>query len=129
MPPPSPLIPMCEQQIALMFVLDRSGSMSGEESGVVTFATSILDQLNIVPGHSQAGVVLFNGNGLTTQSLSFDRANIEGDINDYGTVYSTTGGTNIGGGLLQAKEELDQVSATVYHRIAVVLTDGEQNSQ
>ena len=75
--------------------------MSGQSSGVKTFALTLLDQLNIASGHSQAGVVFFNSAGSVIETLSAVRSDIESAINSYGSgQYPTSGGTNINDGLL-----------------------------
>ena len=87
--------------------------MASEITGVRNFATSVLTQLDVATGHSQAGIVLFNGNALTTRQMTFTRSQIESSINDYGTVYPCSGANNIGAGLLEAKQELDLTSSAI----------------
>ena len=70
--------------------------MTGEEAGVITFAQTVLDQLNISPGHSQAGVVFFNANAdsVLDPPVTSSRDDIEAAIAQYGTspLYPTSGG-------------------------------------
>ena len=44
----------------MAFVLDRSGSMQGEEDGVRRFALTLLAQLNLSPTESLAAVITLN---------------------------------------------------------------------
>ena len=79
---------------------------------------------------SSAAVVLFNGDAITTQTMSSSRSSIEAEINLYGSAqYPCTSLTHISQGMLNAKTELDSVDSSTYLRVAVVLSDGEQNSQ
>ena len=98
--------------------------MAGEEQSVGDFARSIIDQMNISPAHSQASVVEFSWHGTTLIPMSDNRAAIESAIGSYGPA---GGATNITGGLLHAWAQLSSVSAAAYTRIAILLSDGEQN--
>ena len=132
-PPPSPSPPaaLCSRRIAMAFVLDRSGSMSGYSiaSGVRSFGTTLINQLDLSASHSRAGVVTFSSSGRVNLGLTYNKALLTSTVNGYGSgSMRCTGSTNIGDGLHDAASMLQAADDETYLRLIVLLSDGEQSS-
>ena len=102
--------------------------MQGQQASVRAFASSVLAQLNIGSAHSQAAMVMFNDVGTTTHEMSASRPDLISAIEEYGTKFRVSSGTNIRAGLRLAKAQLEGVLPT-YERVALLLSDGEQSSR
>ena len=69
--------------------------MQGQQASVRAFASSVLAQLNIGSAHSQAAMVMFNDVGTTTHEMSASRPDLISAIEEYGTKFRVSSGTNI----------------------------------
>ena len=115
----------------MAFVLDRSGSMSGYSiaSGVRSFGTTLINQLDLSASHSRAGVVTFSSSGRVNLGLTYNKALLTSTVNGYGSgSMRCTGSTNIGDGLHDAASMLQAADDETYLRLIVLLSDGEQSS-
>ena len=110
----------------LMFVLDASGSMSGEANRVLKDAVGeMLDTLGPdVDPLFQAGVVSFNSLGKLLCDLSNQISRIRSCVNRVGA----SGGTSIDSGLRAGHEALQQGRPAPGQEDLVLFTDGANNS-
>jgi len=133
--PPPPSFPTCSRRIGLALVLDRSGSMSGQEANARIFARAIANQLDLGPAvggeaHSAMTVITFSTSA--TVNLPFSQgtnaAAVYATISRIGTgSMAFNGGTNINAGLNQAMPDLLGLG-DAYLPVVLVFTDGQQGS-
>lgn len=129
-PPPGPLPDPCVRRIAMAFVLDRSGSMTGEEQGVRAFAHAMLDQLDLRANHSRAAIITFSDGSSIAQPLTDSREALAAAINEFGTPSMPLAGlTNVADGLYDAYSLLEGVSSETYLQIVMLLSDGEPSTE
>ena len=111
-PPTPPLAPVCQFEVDLAFVLDRSGSMQGELDAVRGFARGIADRLDLTNAITPSTVTIvdFEADARLLLTRSSSRASIVDVIDhDYGPAY---GPTSISSGLLMAYDALSNPNAT-----------------
>ena len=111
-PPTPPLAPVCQFEVDLAFVLDRSGSMQGELDAVRGFARGIADRLDLTNAINPSTVTIvdFEADARLLLTRSSSRASIVDVIDhDYGPAY---GPTSISSGLLMAYDALSNPNAT-----------------
>jgi len=126
---------MCSRRIGLALVLDRSGSMQGQEANARTFARAIANQLDLRPtadddAHSTMTIITFSTSATVNLALSqgVDAAAVEATISRIGTgSMPFSGGTNINAGLNQAMPDLLGLGGA-YLPVVLLFTDGQQNS-
>lgn len=125
-----PLIPTTYSKassypFAVMLVIDRSGSMTGDFSGITRTqaandaASTFLQSL---PASAQAGVVEFDSGVQLTVGMTADKASVAAAVN------SSTfggGGTALYDAIVRGAQELSKATGL---RLLIVLTDGADNS-
>merc|ERR1719247_3835730 len=103
------------------FVLDASGSMGGDESGVKAFVRTLASQLDLSPGGSAACVVQFadTATTLTSPAMTSSYSAVSSAVDSY----SANGYTNIGDGLTMAKNNLLSRASSGLPQVIVLLSD------
>jgi hypothetical protein len=104
--------------LAMMLIIDKSGSMSGEKIELAKEAA--IATVELLGSRDYVGVIVFDGQAYWTVELQ-SAGNRAGVISAIETVQAG-GGTNIYPGLVEAHEALSRIPAAFKH--AVLLTDG-----
>ncbi len=118
---------LCEEEIDLMLVLDKSESIdAGELTTLKTAANAFVTTLAPTPIGTHIGQSSFN----TTGSLDLHLTGVEASAHAAINALTTSGLTNLSAGLDLAKAELDDLH--VHERpavqdVIVVVTDGNPN--
>jgi Mg-chelatase subunit ChlD len=126
-------------EVDVVLVLDRSGSMGGDNNDQMrTAAKNLVDALNLGPNAAQVGVVSFADQERLDQGLTTDATTAKNAIDGVGS----SGSTNLEGGVNGGEEELrgsesntdfsSQISPSGNDRpsadkVMVVLSDGSPN--
>lgn len=107
------------QSVAIMLVIDRSGSMGGQKIEICKSAA--VATLELLHAKDFIGVVCFNSsaNWVVPMTSASKQRQISGQIKGI----SSGGGTNMQPGMAEGYQALKKVSAKIKHMI--VLTDGQ----
>jgi uncharacterized protein YegL len=114
---------LCPGPVDLVFVLDRSGSMSGDRiAAVKSSSSSFLDRLNFSRDH--AGLVSFASTASLNQAMTSDPAAVRTAIN----ALVASGTTNTGDGINLAQATLAGHTHPGALRVMMLITDGQSNT-
>jgi len=105
--------------LAMMLVVDKSGSMTGEKIELAKEAA--ISAVEVLGLHDQVGVVAFDGEAYWVVDLQSADAK-SGIIQTISTI-EAGGGTSIYPGLVEAHEALSRTTATFKH--VILMTDGQ----
>jgi uncharacterized protein YegL len=127
----SPLIatryaPAGDYPFAVMLVIDRSGSMETDLSGVtrtVAANNAATLFLNNLPASAQAGLVEFDSTVKVTVPMTTNKNAVVAQVNI--SSVATGGGTAVYDAIIAGAEELSKATGL---RLLIVLTDGDDNS-
>ncbi|MBA3944194.1 MAG: VWA domain-containing protein [Herpetosiphonaceae bacterium] len=117
---PTAVVAQVQMPVAVMFVLDHSGSMDGAKIKAVRDATSIA--LDVLQPEDSIGVIAFNHQHsvLVPHQPVKNVQQIKAKISQL----KADGGTHIGTALAAALKEIGQARAGMLRRV-ILLTDGE----
>ena len=107
--------------LAMVLVIDKSGSMSGEP--IVMARQAALATSELLSGRDQIAVLGFDSNPQLICPLT--NANNQGKIATAIESLDASGGTNLQPAMVQAREILESSNAKIKHVIA--MTDGQTN--
>ncbi|MGZ9810198.1 VWA domain-containing protein [Pseudoroseicyclus sp. H15] len=120
--PLSAKVPRDAPEVAMMFVLDRSGSMQqavGEGTRLDMAKRATLSAIELLNSESQVGIVVFDAEARTVLPLSdLEMAGAEAAL----AGVDTGGGTSIYPGLVAAWEQMRGAESAARH--VIVMTDG-----
>ncbi len=110
-----------EAGVALMLVIDRSGSMSGAKLKLAKQAAT--GTLKALESHDKLGIIAFDSRPSTLVRLT--RASNRYRITEQVATLRPGGGTNVFGAVDKAYQQLRATDAKVKH--IILLTDGQSN--
>jgi Ca-activated chloride channel family protein len=116
-----------EMKMDVIFVLDRSNSMSDEDyppSRLEAAKSAISDIVNKLDANDRIGIVAFNTNAMLVSPLTTDHQSALGSM----SAITPDGGTGIGAGIKRAKEELLNNGRNDSLRAMILLSDGANNN-
>ncbi|MDZ7726499.1 MAG: TasA family protein [Candidatus Campbellbacteria bacterium] len=113
---------LCSDEVDVMLVLDRSGSMSGDLGTMKTDAKNFVNTLMNSSSGAHVGVVGFGGSVNLRTGLTDDLSAVETAIDNV----NGGGGTDMTGGIDTAQAELDGSRSAP--DFMIVLTDGSPDS-
>ncbi len=110
-----------KSSLAMVLVIDKSGSMGGEKMELAKDAAKGTAEL--LGPRDYLGVIAFDGASYWVSELT--SASNHGEIIQRISTIEASGGTNIYPGLVDAHDALNRVSAKLKH--VILLTDGHSN--
>lgn len=115
---------LCSENLDLMVVMDRSGSIDeSEEDLMQAGASAFVDALNLTAGGPYAGLVNFNSTAVLSQVITDSEAAMLAAI----AVDGTFGSTNLEAAIVTAQAELagaNDHNDVTHPDVMVIITDG-----
>ena len=127
--PPSPpsLPPPCAEEVDLVMVMDKSGSIGAQWSTVVDIAREVVGEFKMGATAAQIGLVLFDSVVTTISSLTSSLATAQTAL-DTMSQQSAGGETYLSGGIQAGQQVLTGTNARAnVPKVMLIESDGVQN--
>ena len=112
--------PVDTSNLSVAFVLDKSGSMSGNK--IIDSKNAIKSCLAQLPDNIMASLIVFDNDSAVVNPLSNSKYSIMGNLDGI----EAQGGTNIASGLSSAIDSLSASSGTL---VVILLSDGQDSGE